>query len=141
MLCCPYNFQRAARVKFFKCNSECIILPLKSLHCLSMVLRIKPRLLAVTLSFLPIPLHVHLSSLISSQTLPSFHFSDPRTCIPFPPKTLAPVCPSAWPAPGLSSSYPGNPTQPGSLRVTLYSITLGIYFIMLSSYIIILFVS
>lgn len=37
-----YNFQRAARAQFFKCNSECIIPPLKNLHCLSMVLRINP---------------------------------------------------------------------------------------------------
>lgn len=33
-----YNLQRAARVKFFKCNSDHVIPPLKTLQCPSIVL-------------------------------------------------------------------------------------------------------
>lgn len=45
------------------------------------------------------PISPALSLSISSPTLASFHFLGPRTCIPFPPKALAPAFSSAWSAP------------------------------------------
>lgn len=144
------NFQKAARVKFFKCHSGHAIPPLKSLQCSFMVLRTQPRLLAGPLEFLPILPHGHHLSPASSLSLPqptlaSIHSAEPRTCSPDPLKALAPASSSAWPAPlqlflrtVIFPLWLSDPTQDGPPLLPVYSITLGICIITLSLAILIL---